>query len=46
MVEDGGELVAEGFAERGGGLDEDIVTLEGGDDDFSLAGAGVVFSLV
>lgn len=42
MVEDGGQLVTKGFAEGGGGLDEDIVALQGSDDDFTLVGPGAV----
>ena len=36
MVDDGGELEAQAFAEAGGGLEEDITAFEGCDDDLSL----------
>jgi hypothetical protein len=36
MIDDGRELVAKRFAKRSGGLDEDIVAVERGGDDFSL----------
>ena len=39
VVDHGGELEAEGFAEGGGGLHEDIVAVEGGGDDFALVGS-------
>ena len=40
MVQDGGELVAETFAEGGGGLDEDIVAVQCGEDDLALKRPG------
>ena len=40
MVQHGRELVAEGFAEGGSGLHEDIVAGESGGDDFFLVWSG------
>ena len=40
MVEHGGQLVAERFAEGGSGADEDVVAEEGGEDDGFLVGSG------
>lgn len=40
-VDDSGQLIAQAFAKRGRSLEVDIVTLEGGDDYFSLYGSMV-----
>lgn len=42
MVDNGGKLVAKRLAERGSGLDKDIVTLENGNNDLSLARSALV----
>ena len=46
MVDYGGQLETQRFAEGGGGLYEDIVAVEGGGDDFSLVRSGDLLVLI